>query len=89
MAKTIKQGTVKGARRRGRYRNRWEDNIKDGYVGAVEDRVGWIRIVEMCGAPKTIKVKVLKMSMKNVCKAFWRAKLRNLILMSLRSIFKK
>ena len=29
MAKTIRQGTVKGARRRGRQQNRWEDNIKE------------------------------------------------------------
>ena len=29
MAKTILQGTVKGARRRGRQRKRWEDNIKE------------------------------------------------------------
>ena len=30
MAKTILQGTVKGARRRGRQMKRWEDNIKEG-----------------------------------------------------------
>ena len=29
MAKTILQGAVKGARRRGRQKKRWEDNIKD------------------------------------------------------------
>ena len=29
MAKTILQGTVKGARRRGRKKNRWEVNIKE------------------------------------------------------------
>ena len=29
MAKTIQQGTVKGARRRGRQKKRWEDNIKE------------------------------------------------------------
>ena len=29
MAKTILQGTVKGARRRGRQKKRWEDNIKE------------------------------------------------------------
>ena len=28
MAKTILQGTVKGARRRGRQKKRWKDNIK-------------------------------------------------------------
>ena len=47
MAKTILQGTVKGARRRGRQK-RWEDNIKEwtgmgsGYsLRAEEDREGW------------------------------------------------
>ena len=29
MAKTVLQGTVKGARRRGRQKKRWEDNIKE------------------------------------------------------------
>ena len=29
MAKTVLQGTVKGARRRGRQKRRWEDNVKD------------------------------------------------------------
>ena len=29
MAKTILQGTVKGAKRRGRQKKRWEDNIKE------------------------------------------------------------
>ena len=29
MAKTILQGTVKGGRRQGRQRNRWEDNIRE------------------------------------------------------------
>ena len=52
MVKTILQGTVKGARRRGRQKKRWEDNIK-GWTGmgfgdslrAVEDREGWKGIV--------------------------------------------
>ena len=52
MAKTILQGTVKGARRRGRQKKRWEDNIKE-WMGmefgdslrAVEDREGWKGIV--------------------------------------------
>ena len=30
LAETILQGTVKGGRRQGRQRKRWEDNIKDG-----------------------------------------------------------
>ena len=29
LAKTILQGTVKGGRRQGRQRNRWEDNIRE------------------------------------------------------------
>ena len=52
MAKTILQGTVKGARRRGRQKNRWEDNIKEwmemGFgdsLRAAEDREGWKGIV--------------------------------------------
>ena len=51
MAKTILQGTVKGARRRGRQK-RWEDNIKEwmgmGFgdsLRAAEDREGWKGIV--------------------------------------------
>ena len=51
MAKTILQGTVKGARRRVRQK-RWEDNIKEwtgmGFgdsLRAAEDRVGWKGIV--------------------------------------------
>ena len=52
IAKTILQGTVKGARRRGRQKKRWEDNIKEwtgmGFgdsLGAAEDREGWKGIV--------------------------------------------
>ena len=52
MAKTILQGTVKGARRRGRQKKRWEDNIKErtgmgfGYsLRAAEDREDWKDII--------------------------------------------
>ena len=52
MAKTILQGTVKGARRRGRQTKRSEDNIKEwtgiGFgdsLRAAEDREGWKGIV--------------------------------------------
>ena len=52
MAKTILQRTVKGARRRGRQKNRWEDNIKEwtgmGFgdsLRAAEDMEGWKGIV--------------------------------------------
>ena len=52
MAKTILQGTVKGARRRGRQNKRWEGNIKE-WMGmvfgdslrAAEDSEGWKGIV--------------------------------------------
>ena len=52
MAKTILQGTVKGARRRGRQKKRWEVNINE-WMGmglgdslrAAEDREGWKSIV--------------------------------------------
>ena len=52
MVKTILQGTVKGARRRGRQKKRWEDNIKEwtgmGFgdsLRAAEDREGWKGII--------------------------------------------
>ena len=52
MAKTILQGTVKGARMKGRQKKRWEDNIKEwtgmefeDSMRAVEDREGWKGIV--------------------------------------------
>ena len=54
MAKTLLQGTVKGARRRGRQKKRWEDNIKEwtgmGFgdsLRAAEDREGWKGIAAM------------------------------------------
>ena len=52
IAKTILQGIVKGARRRGRQKKRWEDNIKEwtgmafgDSMRAAEDREGWKGIV--------------------------------------------
>ena len=63
MAKTILQGTMKGARRRGRQKKRWEDNIKEwtgmGFgdsLRAAEDREGLKGIV----ATTTSKVKGLR-----------------------------
>ena len=54
MAKTILQGAVKRARRRGRQKKRWEDNIKEwmgmGFgdsLRAADDREGWKGIVAM------------------------------------------
>ena len=51
-AKTILQGTVKGGRRRGRQRKKWEDNIRE-WTGleftksqrAVENREKWRKLV--------------------------------------------
>ena len=52
MAKTILQGTVKGAKTRRRQKKRWEDNIKEwtgmGFgdsLRAAKDREGWKGIV--------------------------------------------
>ena len=52
LAKTILQGTVRGGRKRGRQKKRWEDNIKE-WTGlsfaesqrAVEDREGRRKVV--------------------------------------------
>ena len=52
LAKTILQGTLKGGRRQGRQRKRWEDNIRE-WAGlefgksqrAVENRGEWIKLV--------------------------------------------
>ena len=64
MAKTILQGTVKGARRRGRQKKRWEDNKEwtgigfGDSLGAAEGREGWKGIVATSSlAPTTFKVK--------------------------------
>ena len=71
-AKTILQGTVKGGRRQGRHRKRWEDNIREltGLEFAKSQRAeekrekmektGY-RII--CGAPKTLAVKGWTMMM--------------------------
>ena len=52
VGKTILQGTVKGGRRQGRQRKRWEDNIRE-WIGlefgksqrAVENREKWRKLV--------------------------------------------
>ena len=52
LAKTIVQGTVKGERRKGRQRKRWEDNTRE-WTGlefaksqrAVENREKWRKLV--------------------------------------------
>ena len=52
LAKTILQGTVKGGRRQGRQRKRWEDNIRKWTglefaksLSAVENREKWRKLV--------------------------------------------
>ena len=52
LAKTILQGTVKGGRRQGRQRKRWEDNIREWTdlefaksQTAVENREKWRKLV--------------------------------------------
>ena len=52
LAKTILQGTVKGGRRPGRQRRRWEDNIRQWTglefamsQGTVENREKWRTLV--------------------------------------------
>ena len=53
LAKTILQGTVKGGRRQGRQRKRWEDNTTREWTGlefaksqrAVENRGKWRKLV--------------------------------------------
>ena len=52
LVKTILQGTVKGGRRQGRQRKRWEDDIRE-WTGlefaksqrAVENREKWMKLV--------------------------------------------
>ena len=66
LAKTILQATVKGGRRQGRQRKRWEDNIRE-WKGlefgrserAVENRgeIEKIDCENICGAPTPITVK--------------------------------
>ena len=72
LARTILQGTVKGGRRQGGQRKRWEDNIEE-WTGlefgksqrAVENREKWRKLVAkiICGAPTTLAVKGLMMMM--------------------------
>ena len=65
LAKTILQGTVKGGRRQGRHRKRWEDNIRErtGLELAKSQRAVENEKMEengreiICGAPTTLAVK--------------------------------
>ena len=52
MANTILQGTVTGARRRGRHKNKWEDNLKEltemefgNSLRAAKDKKMWKGVV--------------------------------------------
>ena len=74
LAKTILRGTVKGGRRQGRQRKRWDDNIgkwKGLEFGksqkAVENREKMEKTgcKIICGAPTTLAVKGLMMMMMN------------------------
>ena len=63
LAKTVLQGTVRGWRRRGRRRKRWEDNIRDwtglelsDAVRRAEEREEWrLLVARSCGAPTVPK----------------------------------
>ena len=77
MAKTILQGTVKGARRRGRQKKRWEDKHQgmdgNGVWRVPEDSGRQGRIERyccnvICGAPTTSKVKGLRWDGMKHCK---------------------
>ena len=66
LAKTILQATVKGGRRQGRQRKRWEDNIREWPmpgVRQVPEGSGEEGIMEetgseiICGAPTTLTIK--------------------------------
>ena len=73
LAKTILQDTVKGGRRQGRQREKWEDNIRE-WTGlefaksqrAVENREKMEKTgcKIICGAPTTLAVKELMMMMR-------------------------
>ena len=61
LAKTILQGTVKGGKRRGRHRKRWEDDIRE-WTGLEFDRSQRAED-NRCGAPMTLAVKGYMMMM--------------------------
>ena len=66
MAKTILQGTVKGARRTGRQKKRWEEGMDGNGVWRFPEGSGRQGRMEryccnfICGAPTTSKVKGLR-----------------------------
>ena len=73
LAKTILQGTVKGGRRQGGQRKRWEDSIREWTSlefgksqRAGENREKWRKLgcKIICGVPTTLAVKELMMMMR-------------------------
>ena len=54
LAKTILQGTVKGKRKRGRQKKRWEDNIKEWTGMDLPAQLGQLKTF-ICGAPTTFQ----------------------------------
>ena len=62
LAKTILQGTVKGRRRQGRQRKRWEDNIRE-WTGQVPEGSGEQREMKktsckiICGAQRPSRLR--------------------------------
>ena len=69
LAKTILQGTVKGGRRQGGQRKRWEDNIRE-WTGlefvkgsGEQGKMAKTGCKIICGAPTTLVVKALMMMM--------------------------
>ena len=78
LAKTILQGTVKGGRRQGRQRKRWEDNIGNEQAwSSASPREQWTTgkmegtgCKIMCGAPVTLAVKGSTMMMMICARAF-------------------
>ena len=63
LANTILQGTVKGGRKQGGQRKRWEDNIREGSGDQGKMEKTGCKII--CGAPTTLAVKGLMMMMMN------------------------
>ena len=60
LAKTILQVTVKGGRRQGRQKKRWEDNIRSGVHQVPDGEQGKMEKTSceiICGVPTTLPVK--------------------------------
>ena len=81
LAKTILQGTVKGGRRQGSQRKRWEDNIREWTgleLGKSQRAVNGCKIV--CGAPTTLTVKgLMRMTIIPLTTVYTHKSLNNLL----------